>query len=172
MHLSGWWVPIGKPKCNGLLFTSPWHSSSVSRSTMKIEDCGAIDPSQPDASKITGMCPCYHAVWPRNKKRKYREWQRKELGREVPLSVWDVPVHTLLKRNYFSSCLKWVTQCKASSSLFISITESFRQSLEAFCPCWSCYVLWRSWGWRSENSWPPERLVVATLAIFLFISHF
>lgn len=97
---------------------------------MQIEDCHAIDPS---ASRITGMCPCYYAVWPRNKKRRYREWQWKVAGKQASDSVKDVPVHTLLERNYFS-CLKWVTQCKASSSLFISITESFRQSLEAFCP--------------------------------------
>lgn len=100
------------------------------------------------------------------------EWQRKEVGKEILLSVWDVPVHTLLKRNYFSSCLKWVTQCKAPSSLFINITESFRQSLKAFCPCWTCYVLWRSWGWLNDNSWLPDRLGVAALAIFLLISHF
>lgn len=64
------------------LFTSPRHSTSVCRNTMKIEDCHAIDPSQSGASKITGMHPCYYAVWPRNKKRRYREWQRKEMGRK------------------------------------------------------------------------------------------
>lgn len=95
--------PHGSPSAMvSSLFTSPWHSTSACRNT-KLEDCHAIDPSQLGASKITGIGPCYCAVWPKNKKRRYREWQKKVVGKEVPISVRDVP---LLKGNYFSSCLK------------------------------------------------------------------